>query len=41
MDSSAALPEVEGTQSLMRVLKRSQKQAHKKEDNAGNYEANR
>lgn len=39
-DSSAALLETEGTQSLMRVLERSQEQAHKKEDNKGNYEAN-
>lgn len=40
-NSNTALLETEGTQSVMRVLERSQEQAHKKEDNAGNYEANR
>lgn len=38
MNSHAALPESEGTQSLMSVLERSQEQAHKKEDNKGSCE---
>lgn len=40
-NSSALLLETECTQNLMKVLKRLQEQAHKKEDNAGNYEASR
>lgn len=38
MNSHAALPESEGTQSLISVLERSQEQAHKKEDNKGSCE---